>query len=167
MDRKKIILLALAAAAAVAVYFIFFHDNDRRAVMKRFNALMEAVEKPSGEGNISMAAKFQSLSNMVDDHLYAECFNPAIRLDEPADVMLSNYATARTYAKSISLSAKDIEIIFTKPDEAQLTCFGTAKITSRTGETFDETRPAILIFKKKDGKWLLSSASERQVFKRQ
>ena len=58
MDRKKIILLALAAAAAVAVYFIFFHDNDRRAVMKRFNALMEAVEKPSGEGNISMAAKF-------------------------------------------------------------------------------------------------------------
>ncbi|MBP5639306.1 MAG: hypothetical protein J6X55_07500 [Victivallales bacterium] len=167
MDLKKIIISIVAVAVAVAVYFMFFHDNDRRAVMKRFNALMEAVEKPSGEGNISMAAKFQSLSNMVDDHLFAESFNPAIRLDEPSDVMLSNYATARSYAKSISLSAKDVEIIFTKPDEAQLTCFGTARITSRTGETFDETRPAILVFKKKDGKWLLSSASERQIFKRQ
>ena len=167
MDKKKIILAVLAVAVAVAVYFIFFHDNDRRAVMKRFNALMEAIEKPSGEGNISMAAKFQSLSNMVDDHLTAECFSPAIRLDEPSDVMLSNYANARTYATSISLSAKDIEIIFTKPDEAQLTCYGTAKFTLRSGETVEETRPAILIFKKKNGKWLLSSASERQVFKRQ
>ena len=167
MDKKKIILIALGVATAVAIYFFFFHDNDRRAVMKRFNALMEAVEKPSGEGNFAMAAKHQSISNMVDDHLYVECFSPAIQLNDSSDIILSNYATARSYAKSISLSAKDIEIIFTKPDEAQLTCYGTAKITLKNGESIEETRPAILFFKKKDGKWLLSSASERQVFKRQ
>lgn len=165
MDTKKLIASVVLVVAVIAAYFLFFYENDKKAVQKRFETILESVEKVSGEGNISMVAKHQTLSNSLAAEIEIFLEKPSISNTYTREDAMSNYARLRQLCKTVRLSVSAVEITIVDSTTATLTCYGSAVCTSKWGDSIDESRPAILTFIKKDGKWLLAKAKENVVFK--
>lgn len=167
--RQGLFVILVLAAGAFAVWWFFFRDADRRAVQKRFDTIIANVEKPVGEGNISMMAKHQFLSQCVGDTIgikvnLSQQKGTLFEQEYSSTDALSHYATLRRLCKSIAISTRGVEITFPQSDLAHVTCYGTLRVTTQGNEVIEESRPVILAFRKKDGNWLLTNAEEHQVF---
>jgi len=157
-------LIAVVCILVTGVAYYFMRDDDKSAVISRFKTIVEAIEKAEGEGNIRMAAQHQILANSLADTLEVSCESPKVSLSGNADEMLSKYAIGRGYCTSIHLSYSNVEVRITG-NQAELTCIGSARIVTKNHGTYEERKPVVVGFVKKDGKWLGAWAKERQVFK--
>ena len=163
--KKLLAILALLLIVAIGAYCLC--NTEARRVRRRFDALAEAVSKESGEGNIAMVIKMETLGNLLDEKV-------TIRLREyPYEPQASNselvsLATrGRTFFKELSISIVDVESTFDTKEYVFSRCTAKIKGTGKNDQQiYDEFRHFSAELCKRDGKWRFCVFQEENMLKR-
>lgn len=156
-------LVLLAVALAAGAYCLY--NTDARRVRRRLDDLAEAVSKESGEGNIVMVFKMQTLGNLLDDRVSVYLRDYPFP-NETSNAELVSLATrGRTYFHSLSVSIVETEVELLGGEQARCRCSARVNGSSQD-RSYRETRFFDADLRKIDGEWRFRAFREDNLLKK-
>lgn len=164
---KKNIELIIAIAVLGGILFYVFQGESRK-VRKQFVSLANAVSKPAGEGNASMAMKMVTLSNLLHDTVSINIKDFPFNSEMPADELVSLCSRGRVYFDYLQITILDVETEFTSKTKAVARCAVKLQTRSRTGDyNFDEIREfSSELVKGENKKWRFASFRQDELLQK-
>jgi hypothetical protein len=148
--RKLVTLVAIVVVGLATAKYLFW--NERRDVLRRLDAMIEAASAPPGESAAQREARGARLGAFVTDDVMIRTDASAFVGGRPAVVKFALEAAA---ARQIHVSREDAQVELIDPSTA--TAFLTLRMTGAEPQAADPVpRQVHATLSKVSGEWLLS-----------